>query len=398
MKTIISKLSIFLNSHKIKDIYLKQYLLAGLFILLIIIIILVIGFVINSQNNNVIDKSQKIEPIKIEVAEAALDGEKMWRNHFEDRLAESDNIMREQIDKIKGSLQLESKELRAQNKDEITELKQQLLSAQSDLREALQEIIEMKNQQQETLANPNQLSERHISLINISDEPNIVSRKDSQIYIPETSYVSGFLMGGMAVSTSIGSSSAPIPVAIRITDRGNLPKNFNINLKNCRILGSGYGDLSSERAVIRVETMVCNTQNSDEVITTKIAGIIYGDDGMNGIKGHVVDMSSKHIRNAAVGGILSGFASTMKTEGQFALGAFGPIQTKQDNIGDKLRNNSLSGIGNSAEKIADYYIKQAENMSPILVIPGGTKVDVLFTKGVYLGSVDIVKKINNEMR
>jgi hypothetical protein len=85
-------------------------------------------------------------------------------------------------------------------------------------------------------------------------------------------------------------------------------------------------------------------------------------------------------------------------EGQFALGSFGAIQTKQQNIGDKLRNNSLSGIGNSADKIADYYIKQAENMSPILLIPGGTKVDVLFTKGVYLGSSDIVKKINNEMR
>jgi hypothetical protein len=295
-------------------------------------------------------------------------------------------------------LQIESEEYKAQNKDEIVELKQQLLSAQSDLREALQEIIEMKNQQKDSLVNESSLSERHISLINISDEPNIVTPKDSKIYIPETSYVSGFLMGGIAVSTSIGSQGAPIPVAIRITDRGNLPKNFNMDFKNCRILGSGYGDLSSERAVIRVETMICETQDSDEVITTKIAGIIYGDDGMNGIKGRVVDMSGKHIRNAAVGGILTGFANTMKMEGQFALGSFGAIQTKQQNIGDKLRNNSLSGIGNSADKIADYYIKQAENMSPILLIPGGTKVDVLFTKGVYLGSSDIVKKINNEMR
>lgn len=59
------------------------------------------------------------------------------------------------------------------------------------------------------------------------------------------------------VSTSINSASEPVPVIIRILDCGNLPKNFNIDLNHCQIMGSSYGDLSSERAVIRAEILSC---------------------------------------------------------------------------------------------------------------------------------------------
>ncbi|MGV2432073.1 MAG UNVERIFIED_CONTAM: TraB/VirB10 family protein [Rickettsiaceae bacterium] len=205
-------------------------------------------------------------------------------------------------------------------------------------------------------------------------------------------------MGGIAVSTSIGSPNEPVPVIVRITDKGNLPSNFSANINECRILGSGYGDISSERAIIRAEVLVCENKELEEIVTTKVSGIIYGDDGMNGIKGKVVDMSPKHIKNAAIGGILSGFANSMKSEGDIVIGAFGTARGKEQKMEDKLRGNSMSGFGNAAEKIADYYIKKAERMSPILFVPGGTKVDVVFTKGTHLGALDITKKIHNEKR
>ncbi|WP_375327195.1 hypothetical protein [Candidatus Tisiphia endosymbiont of Nemotelus uliginosus] len=46
------------------------------------------------------------------------------------------------------------------------------------------------------------------------------------------------MLGGIVVSTSMGSSSEPISVVIRIVGRGNLPKNFNIDLTHCHIMGS----------------------------------------------------------------------------------------------------------------------------------------------------------------
>ena len=58
-----------------------------------------------------------------------------------------------------------------------------------------------------------------------------------------------------------------------------------------------------------------------------------------------------------------------------------------------LQDGAFAGARNAAEKIADYYIKQAESMSPVLLVSGGTKVDIVFTKGVYLSALDVQEKL-----
>ena len=70
-------------------------------------------------------------------------------------------------------------------------------------------------------------------------------------------YNVGYLIGGLiVVSTSVNSVSQPVPVVIRLTDFGNLPEDFAVDIKECRLLASAYGDISSERAIIRAEELV----------------------------------------------------------------------------------------------------------------------------------------------
>ncbi len=170
-------------------------------------------------------------------------------------------------------------------------------------------------------------------------------------------------------------------------------KNFEVDLKQCRILGSSYGDISSERAVIRLETMICEDKELEQIITTKVAGIVYGDDGMNGIKGKVVQTSNKLVKNAMIGGLLSGLSQNMQNQSQFALTSLGAVSTQKQGMGDTLKNSAFAGSSNAAEKIADYYLKQAESMSPVLFIAGGSKVDIVFTKGVTVGTGDVRERI-----
>jgi hypothetical protein len=136
-------------------------------------------------------------------------------------------------------------------------------------------------------------------------------------HIPATSYVSGNLLGGIAVSTSVNTQSEPIPVIIKLTGKGNLPDEFAVKLKSCRILASCYGDISSERAIIRAEELICEDKEAGLFISTKVAGIIHGDDGANGIRGTVVSMSDKHLKNAFLGSMLSGFAGLQKGKNLF---------------------------------------------------------------------------------
>ena len=389
------------NKNTASQIFTKQMLLFGAIALLAI----VAGYAfVNIGNGAVkggsasIKNKEKHKKINVEVASQALDPDRMWRNHFEDKLHETEETTNTQLSKISDAIHAKSEETISQTKSEIEDLKKELHFAKAALEEAAAEMREARIKSQDSDKEFDTLVEANLQSTFIEDEMNISAPKDSTLYIPETGYVTGTLLGGISVSTSVGSSSEPVPVVIRLTGKGNLPKSFKADLSRCRILGSSYGDLSSERAVIRAETLVCENKELEEIVTTKIAGIVYGDDGMNGIKGSVVDMSSKHIKNAAIGGILSGFAGTAKSEGQFTLSSLGAVNTASSGIGTRLKDNSLTGAGNAAEKIADYYIKQAENMSPVLLVPGGARVDVVFTKGVYLGSTGIVAEIEKERK
>jgi hypothetical protein len=75
------------------------------------------------------------------------------------------------------------------------------------------------------------------------------------------------------------------------------------------------------------------------------------------------------------------------------ISSLGSRLPKKKNMGDMLQEGGLAGASNAAEKVADYYIKQAERMSPVLLVSGGTKVDIVFTKGVYLGALDVQEKL-----
>lgn len=336
-------------------------------------------------------------PLKLEVASHALDIDKMWRNHFEDKLTDAKTSADEKLKLIETSINEQAVAYTNQLKGEIEKLKAQMqyLSEEqaSSRREWSQARAKSDDEDKAQKSNYPLIDESHIT-VNHMDRGEIFDRpKSARSFIPETAYVKGILLGGIAVSTSIGSSSEPVPVVIRITERGSLPKNFNIDLTHCKIMGSTYGDLSSERAIVRAEVLSCTDPVSELIYTTKVAGLIHGDDGMNGIKGKVVQTSGKHLKNAIVGGMISGFASSAKGQDQMIISSFGSGTTKKKGMGDILQDGAFAGASNAAEKIADYYIKQAESMSPVLLVSGGTKVDIVFTKGVYLNALDVQEKL-----
>ncbi len=344
------------------------------------------------QNAN---NSLKGKNLKLEVASNALDPEAMWRNHFEDKLDNTKNAVDESIGNIKEVVSETEARLLQKTAEDIAEMGEQLRMAKDDLDSAMNEIRIFREQQEQDKQDnsPNMPTLAEISGFEVEQAEQPTPVKSTKNYIPETAYLKGVLLGGISVSTSMGSQQEPVPVVIRVTESGNLPKNFEVNLKQCRILGSSYGDISSERAVIRLETMICEDEELEQIVTTKIAGIVYGDDGMNGIKGKVVQTSNKLVKNAMVGGMLSGLSQNLQGQGQMAITSLGALSTQKQGVGETLKNSSLSGASNAAEKIADYYLKQAESMSPVLLIAGGAKVDIVFTKGVTIGTGDVKEKI-----
>lgn len=353
---------------------------------------------VNTPEKKTVDKENIVEGHqKIELATDATGADTKWRNFLEESIETEGKTRAEQIELLKNSLTEQNKEIEQKSEETLKALN-------SRLSYALQEIdrlkVEKENMKNDIAAlNPEEklaAVAAELGITSISTKPAITAPVSSYNYIPATSYVSGHLLGGIAVSTSVNTQAEPIPVVIKLTGRGNLPKNFAADIKQCRLLGSCYGDISSERAIIRAEELVCEDKEAGLVVSTKVAGVIYGDDGANGIRGVVVSMSDKHLKSAFIGGVLSGFTNTAKGQSGLNISPLGAISTNKKNVRDMAQEGILGGSSSAAEKLADYYIKQAENISPVILVPGGTKVDVVFTKSVEVGASDVAEAIKGE--
>lgn len=335
----------------------------------------------------------------IELGSDATKGSVKWQNFLEESIEEEGNKRQKQIDILKDTIVTSVESTKEETNKEFEEIKSRLAYALSEIdrlktdNQNIQSDIASLGSDEESIQKPAELG-----ITSIVETIATKTPVSSFNHIPATSYVSGHLLGGISVSTSVNSASEPIPVVIKLTGRGNLPADFALDIKQCRLLASCYGDISSERAIIRAEELVCEDKEAELIITTKVAGVIYGDDGANGIRGTVVSMSDKHLKNAFIGGVLSGFSSTAKGQGGLNITSLGAVSTKKRGARDMAEDGLMGGTSSAAEKLADYHIKLAENISPVILIPGGTKVDVVFTRSVEVGSFDVEDAINSERK
>jgi len=94
-------------------------------------------------------------------------------------------------------------------------------------------------------------------------------KKPKGSVIPAGSFVRGILLSGLDAPTGGRAQSQPHPVLIRIVDRAVLPNLFKADIRDCFVIGAGYGDLASERAYIRLEALSC-VKKSGEVVERKV--------------------------------------------------------------------------------------------------------------------------------
>ncbi|MBO4405840.1 MAG: TraB/VirB10 family protein [Alphaproteobacteria bacterium] len=207
-------------------------------------------------------------------------------------------------------------------------------------------------------------------------------------------YARGVLLGSATVSAGISSSSNPKPVLLRITDTGNLPNKVKGLLKDAVVIGAASGHLSSESVEIRLERLTKIDKAKGIGIDIPIKGYVAGENGDSEIRGKVFDRAGAVARNAAVAGFLSGAAEAITTNNSSAV-TFEPnsglAQFSPKTGAKMLEMGASKGIGNAMEKYADFYIKRAEQMQPVIKIDGGRKVTIVFTESVKASTVNMKK-------
>ena len=97
----------------------------------------------------------------------------------------------------------------------------------------------------------------------------------------------------------------PTPVVVRVKREAVLPNYASLDVRECFVMAAGYGQLSSERALMRAETLSCVRQDGN-VIETSLDAYIVGTDGKVGIPGRLVSKQGQMIAQTLVAGTLGG--------------------------------------------------------------------------------------------
>ena len=212
------------------------------------------------------------------------------------------------------------------------------------------------------------------------------TKKNFRDYVTSGSFARAVLTTGVIVGTGSNSASNPEPVRLRLTDAGILSKGLRTEqIKEAILIGDCSGDLSSERARCRLQTLSLENMKG-EIIERPIQGWIVGEDGRNGVKGIVVDKSSDMLRMAMLNGVLGGmsqFLQNQSTKGAFPIS---PLTGQQNALSgvSTLKGGLAHGTGDAFSKMADFVMERFNSMSPQIVIASGREVDVIFKTGVDL--------------
>lgn len=213
-------------------------------------------------------------------------------------------------------------------------------------------------------------------------------KDDKGTFIPAGSIFSGTLLTGMDAPCGEGAKKDPFPVLLRVKKEAILPNRYTADVRECFLIASGYGDLSSERAYLRAERLSCIRQDG-QALETQIEMYAVGEDGKAGARGRLVNKAGTVISRALLVGFMEGFSK------MFGKTPVLTINTPQGNVPaatpfqrnlsrDSMEAAGIAGVGNALDRLAKYYLDMAENMFPIVEIDAGRQLDFVLTKGTSL--------------
>ncbi|MBQ4840002.1 TrbI/VirB10 family protein [Pseudoalteromonas luteoviolacea] len=227
-----------------------------------------------------------------------------------------------------------------------------------------------------------------IQVVSLSDEPlngegGESKTKNISHYLPTGSFATAVLLSGMDAPTGGQAKSQPVPVLLRVMDAGQLPNYWNSDVDNCHVTGAAHGDISSERAHIRLETLTCVLVNGD-VIEEGVKGYVAGEDGKAGLRGRLVSKQGSLIAKSLLAGVASGMGNSISQQyQQVSTSALGNVTTIDPN--KTVEAGLATGTANALEKIADFYIARANETYPIIEVDANRIGEVILLGGTDFG-------------
>lgn len=212
--------------------------------------------------------------------------------------------------------------------------------------------------------------------------------EDSPDYLPPNSYAPARVIVGVDASAGVSSQTDPLPVVLRITGPARSVmhngKVLTTRIEGCIVNGAARGDLSSEKVYVKLARMTCD-QPGGGVAVSEVKGFI-SFAGKSGVRGRVVSREGNLVSQALLAGIVGGFGRgfSANANGIFA-GQIGAGQQREQLSGSDIVAGGLGqGAGEAADTVSRYLIERAEQYQPVVEMPTGIAVEIVFLDGVFV--------------
>jgi len=203
---------------------------------------------------------------------------------------------------------------------------------------------------------------------------------DTRWYLQTGAIFEGVLLTGMDAPTNAGARGDTTLSLLRLQKEAILPNYWKFDIRECFALIEGFGDLASERAMLRGKTLSC-IDSKGRVMETALPGYAVGEDGKVGIRGVLVSKQGQLIGRAMMAGFIDGIAKIF----QPAPGSIRSLSDiNQANLGAIAEGSVIGGAGSAMEEVAKFYIEMAKQIFPVIEIDAGRKVQFILSAGTTL--------------
>lgn len=190
----------------------------------------------------------------------------------------------------------------------------------------------------------------------------------------------GITLTGMDAPTFQWGQQEPQPMLISIESPLITAGGKEIPLKNCMLLTSGYGAVSSEKAMLRAVSMNCRDAKGN-LYAGNVEGWVLGDDGKVGITGRLVSRQGSALAKAFWADVLSLGGSALRASATSTqISALGTVETTEK-TSDIWKSAAGQAVERTTNRIAQFFIKIAEQIYPVIEVQPGRKVTILIKHG-----------------
>lgn len=213
---------------------------------------------------------------------------------------------------------------------------------------------------------------------NLISFPVKAESKAEGVVLPAGSYVKAKVLTGVDVP-----EGKTYPVLMVLDFSYIAPNDHKVDLTGCFMIAKAEGDLSTERVQMQATKMSCVSKKG-KMFERTVNGFVADDkDGSFAMKGKVNSKQGRVAAMAFMSGVVEGVGKAVQaaqsTQSTNAFGGGTSLMT-----GDSTKYAVAGGASNAAGMVAQWYLQQAQNLSPTVEVGSGRDVWIVMNDKVKL--------------